>query len=156
MVKPLKPSFKATSLATITTYQSGVAQATAFRIVKKQTAQALKEYNLSCMQWFTIGTALEARDTGIRLTDLAKALDTTLAYMTTTVNILVARSVLVKHSDSKDGRTKLISVHPDYVSTCVEIEAHVRLRLRELLYSNITGGELASYIKVLYKISAIK
>lgn len=146
----------ADTLAAITTYQSGVAQATAFRIVKKHTAHALKEYHLTCMQWFTIGTVRDAGDDGMRITDLAKALDTTLAYMTTTVNLLESRGILVKKTHATDARTRLIAVAPSYRRECVVIETHVREQLRELLYKNITSAELMSYIQVLYKISTLR
>ncbi len=145
-----------TGLAGITTYQSGVAQATAFRIVKKHTATALKEYGLSCMQWFTIGTVLDAGNKGIRLSDLAQKLDTTLAYMTTTVNFLESREILERHAHGTDARTKLIKVRNSYKKECAIIEADVRKKLATLLYGQIDSEELLAYIMVLYKISQLK
>ncbi len=149
------PSTEFDNLAGITTYQSGIAQASAFRIVKKHTAFALREYGLTSMQWFTIGAVLDSGKDGIRLSDLARKLDTTLAYMTTTVNLLESRSILNKKAHAKDARTKLITVKPSYVSTCSEIEEHLRKELRKLLYGNISPDELTTYIKVLYKITAL-
>ena len=145
-----------TGLAGITTYQSGVAQATAFRIVKKHTATALKEYGLSCMQWFTIGTVLDAGNKGIRLSDLAQKLDTTLAYMTTTVNFFFSREILERHAHGTDARTKLIKVRNSYKKECAIIEADVRKKLATLLYGQIDSEELLAYIMVLYKISQLK
>ena len=155
MDKSSKKSEAAFNLAGITTYQSGVAQATAFRIVKRHTANALRDFNLSCMQWFTIGTVLDAGTKGIRISDLAKKLDTTLAYMTTTVNLLESRGVLGKQAHEFDARTKLVTVKPTYISTCAEIEDVLRGRLREVLYKNIDHEELVNYVKVLYKISSL-
>lgn len=143
-------------LAEITTYQSGVAQASAFRIVKRHTAHALRDYNLSCMQWFTIGTVLDAGSKGVRISDLAHQLDTTLAYMTTTINLLESRGILSKKAHKFDARTKLVTVKPSYKKTCQEIEGVLRKRLRDILYKNIDHRELVTYVKVLYKISAIR
>lgn len=143
-------------LSKITTYQSGVAQATAYRIVKAHTAEALREFNLSSMQWFTIGTVLDAGTAGIRLSDLAKRLDTTIAYMTSTVNMLESRGILLKTPHETDARTKLVSVNPDYVDTCEHIEQHVRQRLRELLYNKISREQLTTYVEVLALISTLK
>ena len=143
------------NLAGITTYQSGVAQASAFRVIKRHTAHALRDYNLSCMQWFTIGTALDAGTKGVRISDLAKQLDTTLAYMTTTINLLESRGILNKKAHKFDARTKLVTVKPTYKKTCIEIEAVLRSKLRDMLYKNINAEELANYVKVLYKISAL-
>lgn len=145
-------SFK---LANVTTYQSGVAQASAFRVVKRYTAQALREYNLTCMQWFTIGTILDAGTKGIRLSDLAKKLDTTLAYMTTTINLLESRGIVCKKAHRYDARTKLVSIENSYKKTCRVIEKDLREKLRELLYQNIEHEELQNYVKVLYKISTL-
>lgn len=142
-------------LADTTTYRSGIAQASAFRIVKKHTTSALKDYDLTCMQWFTIGIIYDAGPSGIRLTDLAEQLDTTLAYMTTMVNMLESRGIATKTPHDKDARTKMIAIQPSYRKQCKEIEAHVRRRLAELLYGHITKEELYNYIQVLCKISEL-
>ena len=143
-------------LSNITTYQSGISQATAFRIVKRHTANALKAYELTCMQWFTIGTVLDAGPDGIRLSDLAKELDTTLGYMTTTINQLEARNIVTRKDHGTDARTKLIAVTPSYVPTCRKIEADVRSKLRKVLYNKISPEALANYVKVLVDISSLK
>ena len=155
MHKSSKKSEPTFNLAKITTYQSGVAQASAFRIVKRHTAYALRDFNLSCMQWFTIGTVLDAGTKGVRISDLAKQLDTTLAYMTTTINLLESRGILGKQAHEFDARTKLVTVKPSYVKTCHEIEGVLRTKLREVLYQNIDHEELVNYVKVLYKISSL-
>lgn len=156
MDKSSSKNNNAFDLAGITTYQSGVAQASAFRIVKRHTAHALRDYNLSCMQWFTIGTVLDSGSKGIRISDLAHQLDTTLAYMTTTINLLESRGILCKKAHKFDARTKIITVERSYQKTCAEIEHALRNKLREVLYSNINHDELSTYVKVLYKISALK
>lgn len=143
------------SLTNVTTYQSGVSQASAFRVVKRHTALALRDFNLSCMQWFTIGTVLDAGNNGIRISDLAQKLDTTLAYMTTTVNQLESRKILVKRAHEYDARTRLVSIKPSYIKTCNIIEQTLRGKLKKVLYQNINNQELTTYVKVLYKISTL-
>ncbi len=149
-------SAKEFSLASVTTYQSGVAQASAYRVVKLHTATFLKDYNLTCMQWFTIGTILDAGTDGIRISDLAKKLDTTLAYMTNTINLLESRDIILKRAHQYDARTKLVSVNPKYKKTCSKIEEALRKHLREILYQNITHDELATYVNVLNKLSKLR
>ena len=149
-------SHKSFNLADITTYQSGVAQASAFRVVKHHTAHLLKDFGLSSMQWFIIGTALDAGNEGIRLSDLARKLDTTLAYMTNSVNLLESRGILIKKAHQYDARTKLVSVSPTYKKTCSKIEEALRVRLREVLYQNISREELTVYVQVLYKLSKMR
>ena len=108
------------------------------------------------MQWFTIGTVLDSGTEGTRLSGLAIKLDTSLAYMTTTVNLLKSRNILTKKAHKYDARTKLITVSSRYVSVCEEIEVYVRNKLRTLLYDHISHEELASYVKVLSTISNLK
>ncbi len=146
---------QAFKLADITTYQSGVVQASAFRIVKKYTDKALSTYSLTSMQWFTIGMVLDNGRNGIRISDLALKLDTTLAYMTTTVNMLESRRILTRSADADDARNKFIKVNPSYIKQCHEIERDLRAKLRELLYQNILHQELAVYVAVLYKITEL-
>lgn len=143
-------------LASVTTYQSGVAQASAFRVVKHHTAHFLKDYNLTCMQWFTIGTILDAGSEGIRISDLARELDTTLAYMTNTINLLESRDIILKRSHQYDARTKIVSVNPTYRATCKRIEMALRQHLRDILYQNIDHDELKTYVSVLYKLSKLR
>lgn len=144
------------NIANITTYQSGVAQSSAFRVVKHHTAHLLKDFGLSSMQWFIIGTVLDSGSEGIRVSDLAKKLDTTLAYMTNSINLLESREILNKKAHQYDARTKLVSVNPKYKKTCLKIEEALRERLREVLYQNITREELTTYIRVLYKLSKLR
>lgn len=144
------------NIADITTYQSGVAQTSAHRVIKHHTSHLLKDYGLTSMQWFTIGTVLDAGNEGIRISDLAKKLDTTLAYMTNTVNLLESRAILCKKAHQFDARTKLVSINPRYKKTCYKIEQALRERLRAVLYQNISRQELTVYIQVLYKLSRLR
>jgi len=144
------------SLTETTTYKSGIKQATAYRVVKKHTAQFLKEYKLTCMQWFTIGTVLDTGKKGIKISDLASTLGTTLAYMTTKINLLESRGILVKKPHPSDARVKIVTIAPDYKKTCKKIESGLRDYLRKVIYPHISRDELATYIKVLYKLSTIK
>ncbi|MDQ3123176.1 MAG: hypothetical protein M3Q14_00615 [bacterium] len=156
MEKASKNIDSSLSLDVTTTYQSGVAQASAFRVVKHHTAHYLQDYNLTCMQWFTIGTVLDAGPKGIRLSDLAHKLDTTIAYMTNTVNLLESLDIFTKKTHKYDARTKLVAVKPHYKKTCATIEKGLRLRLGLVLYQNLSYDELATYVKVLYKISKLR
>lgn len=144
------------NLAHISTYQSGVAQSSAFRVVKHHTDHLLKDFGLTSMQWFVIGTVYDAGSQGIRISDLSHKIDTTLAYTTNTVNLLESRKILIKKQHQTDARTKLVSVHPAYKKNCKKIEEALRERLREVLYQNISREELTVYVQVLYKLSKLR
>ncbi|MDB5176611.1 MAG: Transcriptional regulator, MarR family [Candidatus Saccharibacteria bacterium] len=142
-------------ISQITTYQSGVMQSTAHRILTRIKTEYLSQYGLTSTQWFVIGYAYDAGSTGIRLNDLMKVLDTTMPFITTIVNLLESKDILQKVSDTSDSRVKIARLNPTYRSTVEEIESGLREELRVKLYreDSISREELATYISVLYKIA---
>lgn len=143
-------------LSNITTYQSGVVQAAAYRNLNKLFTILLKEHELTCMQWFVIGTILDAGPEGIKLTDLANKLQTGLPFITNIINMLESKGMVERRFKPDDNRTKFVSIQPDFVAECHEIEQALRAKLRQTIYSKITPEELRTYIKVLYQFSQIK
>lgn len=141
------------NLGDITTYQSGIAQASAHRLINREMARFLLPYDLSCMQWFMIGHIFDAGNDGVRLTDLMNILDTKLPFITNSINLLESRGIVEKRGHETDNRVKLVSITPSYRGTVKEIEANLREELRHLLYDNdsISREELSAYITVLYK-----
>lgn len=146
--------FSEKDISQITTYQSGVAQAAAHRLINRVVADFLLIYDLTPMQWFAIGFIYDAGAAGCRLSDLARMLDTTLPYITNTVSLLESKGFVRKVAHAGDSRIKLVSVTPKYRSTVQKIEAGLRNRMREELYSEdrVNRDELQAYIHVLYKI----
>lgn len=147
-------NFSEKDLSQITTYQSGIAQASAHRLINRTVTDFLLAYGLSPMQWFAIGMIYDASPDGARLSDLAKTLDTTLPYITNTVTLLESKGIVKKLTHTGDSRIKLVSIVADKEAMIQEIESGLRERLRNELYheDNISREELAAYIHVLYKI----
>ena len=150
MNKSTKINNSAKPLSEISTYQSGVVQSTASRKLNRHVNDFLRPYELTSMQWFIIGTIYDAGSTGITLTALNQKLGTTLPFMTNSINLLESRGIVQKTSDSKDARTKIVAISPNYTETCREIEDYLRQKMRQLLYKDIEPEDLTSYIKVLY------
>ncbi len=142
-------------ISTVTTYQSGVAQASAFRNLNKHFAILLKEYDLTCMQWFVVGTILDAGEHGIKLTDLARHLQTGLPFITNIINLLESKNMVMRRDSEKDSRTKFVSIVPEFIPSCQAIEKRLREKLRKSIYENITPEELRIYIKDLYHLSKL-
>lgn len=142
-------------LSQITTYQSGIAQASAHRLINRVVTDFLLAYGLSPMQWFAIGMIYDASPAGMRLSDLAKVLDTTLPYITNTIALLESKGIVKKLTHTGDSRIKLVSIVANKETMIEEIESGLRERMREELYheDNISREELATYIRVLYKIN---
>ena len=141
-------------MARVTTYQSGIAQASAHRVINRVVAEYLVRYDLTAMQWFIIGCIHDAGESGISLGELRLIIGTTLPYMTNTINVLESKNFIQKKNHAKDARIKVVTVLPQSIELVEEIEAGLRDELRDTLYSvdHITRDELQTYITVLYKI----
>lgn len=142
-------------LSGITTYQAGVLQATAHRLLQKQCDIILRPYDITKMQWLIIGTILDAGEAGVRITDLAKKLDTTLSYLTNTINLLESKQMLVRAIDERDVRAKIVRVDDAFKPKCADIEAALRQGLRESIYAHISPEDFRVYMKVMAQLSEI-
>ena len=143
-------------ISLITTYQSGIAQASAHRVINRVVSDYLIRYDITAMQWFIIGYVHDAGEAGVTLTELGHVLGTSFPYTTNTINLLESKGFISKKTHSEDSRTKLVTVNKEYEDMVNDIEEGLREELRKTLYStdNISREELQTYIRVLYKIIA--
>lgn len=144
------------NLHSTTTYQAGILQATAHRVLQKHSDQILKKYGITKMQWLIIGTVYDSGSKGIRLTELTEKLDTTMAYLTNTVNLLESKGILSRISDENDSRVKFITVSKKFRPKCNQIEKTLRDELRKTIYAKISPDDFVTYINVLEKLAKIK
>lgn len=142
-------------LSDLTTYQAGIIQASMNRKLQKVTDAILSQYGLTKMQWFIIGTVLDAQQTGIRLSELSEKLGTTMSYLTTAINLLEARGILERKGHVDDTRSKLIVVTERHLPMCRQIEATLRNGLRKSIYSKIDPTEFRTYIEVMEQLVSI-
>jgi len=140
--------------STITTYKAGMLQAQAHRSLNVMKNNILKPYGISIMQWVVLGAVYDAGSAGIRTSDLAQKLSTTLAFITNTVNLLEAKEFVYKTANTEDSRSKLIKFELKRSEMFLQIEQEVRKRLRETVYSKITREELNTYLSVITKFAA--
>lgn len=133
----------------IATYEAGIVQAIVNRKLQKYCDDILKPFGITKSQWLVIGTIKESGDEGVRLTELAEKTDTTLAYLTNTINLLESKGMLVRISEKKDTRAKRISVDASFIKECDVIEKALREGLKSMLYKNIEPAEFQIYMKVL-------
>ena len=145
-------------ISQITTFESGVMQATAHRVLTRIMTDYLSQFGLTSTQWYVIGHVSQAGGDGIRLNDLMHILDTTMPFITNTVNLLESKGILQKVSSSDDSRVKIARLSPNYKKRAEQIEEGLRDELRQRLYreDNINRDELSAYITVLYKIAKSK
>jgi DNA-binding MarR family transcriptional regulator len=138
-----------TTLGNVTTYQAGMLQAKAFRKIKKHFEICLKDYGLTSIQWFMLGTIYDSGKQGIAMTELAAQLGIALPTLLTAVALLESKGMVTKTKHSGDSRVKMIAVTPSFAEECPRIEASLRQKLRSSLYKNISSRELTTYMRVL-------
>lgn len=139
------------NLSTITTYQAGVYQSRAFRELQQLTTRILKPYGITMAQWSLLGFVNDAGSDGIRSTELAIKLDTTQAFVTNTVNLLVKKGYVKRRDDISDSRARDIILNTKHIELVQKIEQAVRVALRREIYSKVTADELNTYVNVLIK-----
>ena len=140
------------ALSKITTYQAGIVQASMHRLLQKKSDEILKPFGITKMQWMIIGSVLEAGSAGARISDLAESIGTTIPYLTNSINLLESRGILIRATNDKDSRSKLVTVSPSFARKCKQIEAELREGLRKAIYSRVDPVEFSIYIKVMYEL----
>lgn len=143
------------SVSELKTYQVGAIESAAHRAMRQHKDELLAEYGLTGIEWYIVGAIADSGKDGIRLTDLAVIIGTTLGFLTKTINLLEAKGMVVRQANAKDARSSYIVLHKDYRKTCDEIEAALRTKLRESIYSLITPAELKTYISVMERFSKL-
>lgn len=142
-----------TSMSRITTYTAGAAQSAMNRLLRKFTDDCLKPHGLTTMQWFMLGIIYDAGESGISVTDLSRRIDTNVPYITNTLNLLEKKGRVERTVSLTDSRKKVVKIVADYRKKCEAIEADLRVKMREVLYANITPDELKTYLTVINKIN---
>ncbi|HWZ65995.1 MAG TPA: MarR family transcriptional regulator [Patescibacteria group bacterium] len=135
------------------TYQVTVYQSRAHRAIRTRIENLLRQYNLTMMQWSILGYVHEAGAAGIRISDLAHKIDTSLAFITNSINTLEAKGVVGRSGYAADNRAKLVRVSEDYKDKIVEIETVLHAAVNDWFYKNIEDKDLTVYLKVLQQIA---
>lgn len=141
-------------ISNITTYQAGIMQATMNRALQKEYDIVLKPYGITKMHWLIVGTVLDAGRGGIRLTELSQVINTTMSYVTTAVNLMESKGMIVRRDSEFDSRSKMISIDESFALKCAEIEASLRDSLRKTIYAKIDSAEFKIYMKVMHQLSS--
>jgi DNA-binding MarR family transcriptional regulator len=156
MSRENKTTSKPFNLASMTTYQAGVLQASAHRNLQRNCDEVLRQYELTTMQWLIIGSIYNAKGVPLRLTDLAAVTGTGLPYITSTLNYLEEKRIITRKLNNEDSRSKIIFIADDYIEQLAIIEKDLRKNLRETLYENIDAQDFNTYIKVIVQLADIK
>lgn len=143
-------------LSELKTYHVGIIESAAHRALRKHKDSLLQDYGITGIEWYIIGAVYDSGNKGIRITDLAKMLGTTMGFLTKTVNLLEAKGILQRKANQEDARSSFVFIKNSYKSQVDEIEFALRQKLRNSLYGLISREDLKTYIEVLNKFSGLK
>lgn len=147
-------SSKAINNMNLPTYQAVVLQSRAQRALKAGLASSLRAYELTMMQWSIIGLIHAAGEKGVRISDLAQQLDTSLAFVTTTINMLEAKNLVRRTGHMHDSRAKVVTLDDTFASQVSGIEEVLSREQRQTVYSGLSDGDIETYFKVLRRIAS--
>lgn len=135
--------------SSLTSYQAVVIQSRAHRAIKENLTQLLREHGITMMQWSIVGLISDAGKEGVRISDLAQKLDTSLAFITTSVNVLEAKGLVHRAGHASDNRAKLVRLSPEFAERVPVIEAQLSKKQLSQIYRAISPADLATYFSVL-------
>lgn len=137
----------------LTTYHNTLTQARAHRIIKTKLSYFLRPHNLTMMQWAIVGSLYKSGATGMRVSDLANQLDTSLAFVTTTLNVLEAKGIVERASHAQDNRAKVVHLTKDFMPKVDPIEAEIATKMRDWLMPVLGREQMETYLTVIHKIA---
>lgn len=140
-------------LTEITTYQGLVYHSRANRSFKAFMQKILREHDLTMMQWSILGFIKDAGKAGVRISDLAKKVDSSLAFITNSVNVLEHKKMVYRVGHETDNRAKLVCVQPGSRKKLDTLEEKLRAELREWFARHVDRKELEMHVKVLHDIA---
>ena len=131
----------------ITTYNTGLVQTKAYRVLKAETTRMLEPYKISTVEWAMLGV-LNDNTTGLRFLPLAEVLGVEQSFVTVLTNKLKKRGFVQVVIDEHDRRHKWIILTPAGKQFVKKTEKIVRDGIRPIL-SGISHKDILTYLKVL-------
>ncbi|MEO6729061.1 MAG: MarR family transcriptional regulator [Candidatus Dojkabacteria bacterium] len=135
----------------LSTYNTGIIQAKAYRAMRITLTSGLKKYGLSMSEWALLGTIYDKKF--VKYSELADLLEVKAPLITKIVDGLIDKELVSSIKDKDDKRSKLLTVTPKALGLIPTIEKEVKERTKNLI-SDITHPELLIYVKVLHSLAS--
>ena len=132
------------------TYNAGLLQAKAFRILKKHTNTALKPYDISATEWGILGLLQDERS-DIKLSDIASALGVKAPFITRSMAVLLAKGYVTQVNLPKDARVRIARLTPTGKKFVTKTEPVVA-KMIKTTFANISVRNLFGYVMTLHQI----
>jgi DNA-binding MarR family transcriptional regulator len=132
------------------TYQIGLLQAKAYRILKQYTTNALQHLNISTTEWALLGF-LNDQPKPVRASVIAEVLGVEPPFVTVLIKKLEKQGLVSIQPDPNDNRSKLLELSAEGTEFVGKTELYLRDKMRPLAQG--TGlSDVAGYVSVLERI----
>lgn len=136
----------------ITTYQTVIAQAKAYRKVRAFMDITLRPYGLTITEWLIIGVTIDAGPNGIRISDVAKTLGVEMPVITNLVHKATQAGWLRRIEDKEDKRVRrVVMTHAGLDKAC-DIEGELKTATAPWL-KNIDSASIKGYYEVITELA---
>ena len=134
----------------LTTYNSGLLQTKAFRILKKHTTEMLEPFGLSTVAWALLGMLYDHKK-GMRSLVVADMLGVEQPFVTVLTNDLKKKGHVDVVNDPDDGRAKLLIITEEGSKAVPKIEKALRRDIKPII-NGISPKELLTFLRVMQSI----
>ncbi len=132
------------------TYQVGLLQTKAYRVLKRHTTKLLEPHSISSVEWAMLGLLYDAPK-GMRLMNIADELGVEAPFVTTMNSKLSQRGFVTHTADPDDNRAKVVCLTKSGNGFVNETELYLRHEMK-MLFKDISINDLLSYLQVLQKL----
>ena len=136
--------------AELTTYGIGLLQAKAFRILNTKTAEQLKEYGMSPVEWALLGLLYE-HSSGLPSALAAGELGVEAPFITALGDNLEKLKLIERKNDGQDKRIKMLRLTASGKTLVPKLEKILQHNMRFLL-QDASIREILAYRKILHTI----
>ncbi len=132
------------------TYQVGLLQTKAYRVLKQRTAELLKTSDISTVEWAMLGILYD-NSQGIRLNILADELGVEAPFVTKMMRKLLKNNLINLIADPEDSRAKVVCLTKQGKSFVEKTELYISKKMKNT-FKDISKGDLLRYVLVLQTI----
>ncbi len=134
-----------------TTYRIGLLQSKAHRVLHELTTEHLKSLKITPIYWAFLGLVNDY-EKGIRPSDAAQLLGVEAPFITSMVNDLRKKDLIIDLPHPTDNRIKMVVLNEKGKKFVLSTESMLRSKMRALI-KDISPKEFANYLYVLKKIT---
>lgn len=138
----------------MTMYEACLMHSRADRALRLVVANALEEFNITMMQWLLLATVQKGPATGMRMKELAEALDVTMPQITALMNDLTKMKLAKQKINSSDRRSRRLSTTPLGKQHLQKIDKTINSVLKDWL-EEVPTQDMNSYLATVKRLASV-